>query len=330
MDNKNSESLVWKEAENYWDWVDSYVGWAEHAVLHLLYARFWHKFLFDLWIVKTDEPFHRLRNQGLILAHAFERENWGLVAVDLVEEKDWKYFEISTQKEVKKIISKMSKSLKNVVNPDEIVNQYWADSLRLYEMYMADFRDSAPWDTKWIIWVVRFLEKVERLFGFEAKISNESDESTMKLLHKTIKKVSEDIENYKFNTAIAALMILVNNWLPKDENLQKDWKNIFIRILHPFAPHLAEELWERIWEKESVFFSSWPKFDEKMVIDDEVTIWVQVMWKVRWEIKISVNEDKESVLQKAKENESVKKWLEQKEIVKEIYIPWKILNIVVK
>ena len=330
MDNKNSESLVWKEAENYWDWVDSYVGWAEHAVLHLLYARFWHKFLFDLWIVKTDEPFHRLRNQGLILAHAFERENWGLVAVDLVEEKDWKYFEISTQKEVKKIISKMSKSLKNVVNPDEIVNQYWADSLRLYEMYMADFRDSAPWDTKWIIWVVRFLEKVERLFGFEAKISNESDESTMKLLHKTIKKVSEDIENYKFNTAIAALMILVNNWLPKDENLQKDWKNIFIRILHPFAPHLAEELWERIWEKESVFFSSWPKFDEKMVIDDEVTIWVQVMWKVRWEIKISVNEDKESVLEKAKQNEDVKKWLDWKEIVKEIYVPGKILNIVIK
>lgn len=330
MDNKNTENLAWKEAEFYWDWVDSYVWWAEHAVLHLLYARFWHKFLFDIWVVKTDEPFHKLRNQGLILAHAYERQNWGLVAVDLVEEKDWKYFEISTWEEVKKIVSKMSKSLKNVVNPDDIVNEYGADSLRLYEMYMADFKDSAPWDTKWIIWVVRFLEKAERLFTFEAKISTESDEETMKLLHKTIKKVEEDIENYKFNTAIAALMILVNNWLPKDENLQKEWKNIFARLLHPFAPHLAEELWERIWEKKSVFFSSWPKYDEKMTVDNEVTIWVQVMWKVRWQIKIWVSEDKDSVLAKAKSNEDVKKWIDWKEIVKEIYVPGKILNIVVK
>lgn len=330
MDPKNSSNLVSKEIENYWDWVDSYVGWAEHAVLHLLYARFWHKFLFDIWVVKTDEPFHKLRNQGLILAHAYERQNWGLVAVDLVEEKDWKYFEISTGEEVKRIVSKMSKSLKNVVNPDDIVNEYGADSLRLYEMYMADFKDSAPWDTKWIIWVVRFLEKSERLFWFEAKISTENDEETMKLLHKTIKKVEEDIENYKFNTAIAALMILVNNWLPKDENLQKEWKNIFVRILHPFAPHLAEELWEIIWEKESVFFSSWPKYDENLVVDDEVTIWVQIMWKVRWEIKIWVSEDKDSVLTKAKSNEDVKKWIEWKEIVKEIYVPGKILNIVIK
>lgn len=335
MDPKNPKNLVWKEAETYWDWVDSYVWWAEHAVLHLLYARFWHKFLFDIWVVKTDEPFHKLRSQGLVLAHAFERQNWWLVAVDLVEEKDWKYFEIATWEEVKKIISKMSKSLKNVVNPDEIVSQYWADSLRLYEMYMADFKDSAPWDTKWIIWVRRFLEKTERLLESEAKISSETDDFTMKLLHKTIKKVEEDINNYKFNTAIAALMILVNNWLPKEQNAKKEWKSSFVRILHPFAPHLAEELWERISKENnsefsSVFFAPWPEFEEKMVVDDEVTIWVQVMWKVRWEITIWVNEDKESVLTKAKSNESVKKWLEGKEIVKEIYVPGKILNIVVK
>ncbi|PZM84934.1 hypothetical protein DLH72_02680 [Candidatus Gracilibacteria bacterium] len=152
----------------------------------------------------------------------------------------------------------------------------------------------------------------------------------MKLLHKTIKKVEEDIENYKFNTAIAALMILVNNGLPKDENLQKEWKNIFARLLHPFAPHLAEELWERIGEKKSVFFSSWPKYDEKITVDNEVTIGVQVMGKVRGEIKIGVSEDKDSVLAKAKANEDVKKWIDGKEIVKEIYIPGKILNIVVK
>lgn len=330
MDSKNPEDLVNKEVENYWDWVDSYVGWAEHAVLHLLYARFWHKFLFDIWVVKTDEPFHKLRNQWLILSYAFERKNWWLVAVDLVEEKDWKFFEISTWEEVNRIISKMSKSLKNVVNPDDIVNEYWADSLRLYEMYMADFKDSAPWDTKWIVWVRRFLEKSERLFTAEEKISTESDDFTMKLLHKTIKKVEEDIENYKFNTAIAALMILVNNWLPKDEIKKAEWKNIFVRILHPFAPHLAEELWERIWEKKSVFFSTWPKYDEKMVVDNEVTIWVQVLWKVRWQIVIWLDEDKDSVLAKAKANSDVAKWLEWKEIVKEIYVPGKILNIVIK
>ena len=330
MDNKNPEDLVNKEVENYWDWVDSYVGWAEHAVLHLLYARFWHKFLFDIWVVKTDEPFHKLRNQWLILSYAFERKNWWLVAVDLVEEKDWKFFEISTWEEVNRIISKMSKSLKNVVNPDDIVNEYWADSLRLYEMYMADFKDSAPWDTKWIVWVRRFLEKSERLFTAEEKISTESDDFTMKLLHKTIKKVEEDIENYKFNTAIASLMILVNNWLPKDEVKKTEWKNIFVRILHPFAPHLAEELWERIWEKKSVFFSTWPKYDEKIVVDNEVTIWVQVLWKVRWQIVIWLDEDKDSVLAKAKANSDIAKWLEWKEIVKEIYVPGKILNIVIK
>lgn len=330
MDPKNSENLVSKEIENYWDWVDSYVWGAEHAVLHLLYARFWHKFLFDIWVVKTDEPFHKLRNQGLILAHAYERQNWGLVAVDLVEEKDGKYFEISSWEEVKRIVSKMSKSLKNVVNPDDIIAEYGADSLRLYEMYMADFKDSAPWDTKWIIWVVRFLEKAERLFGAEAKISTEDDKATMKLLHKTIKKVEEDIENYKFNTAIAALMILVNNWLPKDENLQAEWKNIFARLLHPFAPHLAEELWEKLWEKESIFFSSWPKYDENLVVDDEITIWVQIMWKVRGQITVWVSENQENVLEKAKANKDVAKWIEWKELVKVIYVPWKILNIVVK
>jgi leucyl-tRNA synthetase len=164
MDPNNSEMLVDPEVEKYWGQVDSYVGWAEHAVLHLLYARFWHKFLFDIWVVSNDEPFHRLRNQWLILAHAFQRKNGWLVANDLVEEKDWKNYEIETTEEVNRIVSKMSKSLKNVVNPDDIVEEYGADSLRLYEMYIADFKDAAPWDTTGIIWVRRFLEKSERLF----------------------------------------------------------------------------------------------------------------------------------------------------------------------
>ena len=328
MDPNNEDELVAPEVEKYWWQVDSYVGWAEHAVLHLLYARFWHKFLFDIWVVSSDEPFYRLRNQGLILAHAFERKNGWLLANDLVEEKNWKFYEKENWEEVNRIISKMSKSLKNVVNPDDIIEEYGADSLRLYEMYMAEFKDSAPWDSKWIIWVRRFLDKVERLFTSEAKVSTEDDNFTIKLLHKTIKKVSEDIENYKFNTAIAQMIILVNNWLPKENN--DYFKKTLLTILSPFAPHLAEELWEKVWEKESIFFASWPEYDEKLVVDDTVTIWVQVLGKLRWEIEISLWEDKESVLEKAKQNENVAKWLEWKQLIKEIYVPGKIVNLVVK
>ena len=222
----------------------------------------------------------------------------------------------------------MSKSLKNVVNPDEIVEEFWADSLRLYEMYMAEFKDTAPWDSKGIIWVKRFLEKIERFFSPEAKLSTKDDAFTKKLLHKTIKKVEEDIENYKFNTAIASMMILVNNWLPKDG--QEEFKKTLLKILSPFAPHLSEELWEQTWEKNSIFFASWPKYDEKLIIDDVITIAVQVLGKLRGNIEINVWEDKESVLKKAKNNPNVSKWLEDKQLVKEIYVPGKIVNLVVK
>jgi len=330
MNPNNTEKLVDPEIEKYWGQVDSYVWWAEHAVLHLLYARFWHKFLFDIWVVSNDEPFKRLRNQWLIQAHVFDTKKWQSLHMDLVEEKNWKYFHKETKEELEKKIWKMSKSLWNVVNPDDIVIEYWADSLRLYEMYLADFKDAAPWDTTGIIWVRRFLEKSERLFCAEAKLSTLEDNNTIKLLHKTIKKVWEDIENYKFNTAIAAMMILVNNWLPKDSNLQNEWKNNFIRILHPFAPHLAEELWERLWNEDSVFLSNWPEYDKKMVVDNTIKIAVQVLGKVRWTIEINKNEDKDSVLKKAKSNIDVAKWLEWKDLVKEIYVPGKIVNLVVK
>lgn len=164
MDAKNPEELVSKAAENYWGSVDSYVGGAEHAVLHLLYARFWHKFLYDIGVVSTIEPFHRLRNQGMILAYAYERQGGGLVAVDLIEEKGGKFFETSTGEEVKRVVAKMSKSLKNVVNPDDIVKEYGADTLRLYEMYMGDFADTKPWDTTAIVGCSRFLDRVSGLF----------------------------------------------------------------------------------------------------------------------------------------------------------------------
>ena len=330
MDPDNKEMLVDPEVEKYWGQVDSYVGWAEHAVLHLLYARFWHKFLFDIWIVSNDEPFYKLKNQGLITAFSFQNKNWKLIANDLVEEKDWKFFSLENWEELKQVIAKMSKSLKNVVNPDEIVEEYWADTLRLYEMYMADFKDSAPWDTKNIVWVKRFLEKVERAFNsVEAKFA-EDDLEAIKLLNKTIRKVETDINNYKFNTAIASMMILVNYGRPTDEKLFVEWKEKFNIILSAFAPFLAEELWEHMWNKKSIFFASWPEVDEKLLVENTIKIAVQVLWKVRWTIEIEKDEDKNSVLEKAKNNPDIFKWIEWKNLVKEIYVPGKIVNLVVK
>lgn len=337
MNPYNKDMLVDREVEKYWGQVDSYVGGAEHAVLHLLYARFWHKFLFDIGVVSNDEPFYRLRNQGLITAYSFQNEKGKLIANDLVEEKNWKYFDTETWDELKQVIAKMSKSLKNVVNPDEIVEEYGADTLRLYEMYMADFKDSAPWDTKNIIWVRRFLDKVERAFNESDVKKAENDNEAMKLLNKTIKKVAEDIENYKFNTAIAAMMILVNYGRPTDKELFEEWKYDFIKILSPFAPHLAEELFanhSKYWNKWkkwfSVFHLDWPEVDETLLIENTITIAVQVLWKVRWTIEINKNEDKDSILEKAKNNPDITKWLEGKNLVKEIYVPGKIVNLVVK
>lgn len=228
MDPKNPKALASKETLEYWKNVDEYVGGAEHAVLHLLYARFWHKVLYDAEIVPTKEPFQKLTNVGMILAYAYERDDGGLVAVDLVEEKEGKYFEVSTGAEVKQVVAKMSKSLKNVVNPNDIVAEYGADTLRLYEMSMSAFTDTAPWNPEAIIGVRRFLDRTYSAFT-EANFPDEKTEKdkkneplrmstffakddikTMKLLHKTVKKVGEDIVEYKFNTAISALIILLN------------------------------------------------------------------------------------------------------------------------
>ena len=330
MDPNNTEELVSSDNANYWGWVDSYVGWAEHAVLHLLYARFWHKFLYDQWLVSTKEPFEKLVNQWMILAYAYQDENGKLIATDEVEQKWNDYVQIETWKKVEQIVAKMSKSLKNVVNPDDIVKEYGADALRLYEMYICDFKDSAPWDTKNIVGVKRFLDKVWRAFMEQDTKKASDDNEAIKILNKTIKKVSEDIESYKFNTAIAQMMILVNYGRPSDDKMFLEWKEKFIIMLSAFAPHIWEELYSTLWKNESVFFADWPVFDKKLVVDDTIIIWVQVLWKVRWEIEVSKDESKEVVLKKAKSLESVKKWIDGKELIKEIYVPGRIVNLVVK
>lgn len=209
LDPKNPNAIASKEILDYWQNVDEYVGGAEHAVLHLLYARFWHKVLYDIGVVSTKEPFQKLVNQGMVLAYAYERKDGGLVAIDLVEERDGKFFIIETGEEVNRIVAKMSKSLKNTANPLDISEEYGADTLRLYEMAIGDFRDSAPWNPDAIIGVRRFLDKAYALYENGKNVAKD-EMKAMKLLHKTIKKVEEDIRDYKFNTAISSMMILVN------------------------------------------------------------------------------------------------------------------------
>ncbi len=340
MDNKNTSALAGEDAMKYWNNVDEYVGGAEHAVLHLLYARFWHKVLYDAGIVPTKEPFQKLVNQGMILAYAYERQDGGLVAVDLVEERDGKYIEIETGKEVKQVVAKMSKSLKNVVNPNEIVEQYGADTLRLYEMNMAGFTDTAPWNPDAIIGVRRFLDKAYATFVAEdrrQKIedSGDKDMKKMKLLHKTVKKVGEDIVGYKFNTAISALMILLNEGVPTDTEFAQEWKEKFATLLHPFAPHMAEELYALIGSRHSdegriqeisdtldasqaqhdgsigsIYNAPWPSYDEWMLVDDEVTIAIQINGKLRGTYTGLNGVMQDEVSTYAHETPDIAKWLE--------------------
>jgi leucyl-tRNA synthetase len=296
MDNTNTSALASPEALEYWGMVDEYVGGAEHAVLHLLYARFWHKVLYDIGVVPTKEPFKKLTNVGLILGPDGQ---------------------------------KMSKSRGNVINPNDIVTEYGADTLRLYEMSMGAFTDSAPWNTDAIIGVRRFLDRAYATC-IEGKNIAKDEMKTMKLLHKTIKKVTEDIREYKFNTALSALMILINEGLPTDTEFQKDWKEWFTILLHPFAPHMAEELWSMLVNSSSIYDQKWPEYDEFMLIDDEVTIAVQVNGKLRGTLMCfnGVAQDEVSALAHA--NPDIAKWLEGKILVKEIFIPNKMLSIVVK
>jgi len=303
MDPMNSHAIVDPEVVKYWWEVDSYIGWAEHAVLHLLYARFWHKFLFDIGVVPSDEPFFRLRNVGLIL---------------------WPDG------------NKMSKSKGNVINPDEVIEEYWADTLRLYEMSMADFSDVAPWNTKAIIWSYRLLEKIYRLFSTDIETKEykswtaKDDLSSIKVMHKTIKKVGEDIENMKFNTAIAAINIMVNEWIPTHPEHAHEWKSALIRLLQPFAPHMAEECWSLLGNEDSIYSTEWPEYISTMTIDDEVQISIQINGKLRGTYPFLRGVTAEEVRMTVENKPEIAKWLEGQTIIKEVFIPNKILNIVVK
>jgi len=296
-DPQNNEEFADAKKLKYWTPVDLYNGGMEHTTLHLLYSRFWHKFLYDQKLVPTSEPYARRVSHGMVLA------------------EDGK---------------KMSKSLGNVINPDEVVKNIGADSLRLYEMFMGPFAETIPWSTEGVRGVRRFLEKV---WNLQATVNPETsgqktEVTTTTLLHKTIKKITEDIENMKFNTAISAMMIFLNE--VQKEGISKEDFEKFLIILAPFVPHMCEELWSQLGYKESIFQQSWPKYDENLIKDDTVKIAVQINGKLRDTIEVKNNISEEEVKEKVLASEKVQKWLKGKEIVKIIFIKNKLISIVIK
>ncbi|MDR7074099.1 leucine--tRNA ligase [Fictibacillus barbaricus] len=301
IDPKNSEELASKEKLNHWLPVDMYIGGAEHAVLHLLYARFWHKVLYDLGVVPTKEPFQRLFNQGMILGEGNE---------------------------------KMSKSKGNVVNPDEIVASHGADTLRLYEMFMGPLDASIAWSTTGLDGARRFLDRVWRLLvtengeGLNPAIQDaKGSDSFNRLYHITVKKVTEDFEALRFNTAISQLMVFIND-ANKQEVLPKTLIQGFVKMLSPIAPHICEELWEKLGGASSIAYESWPVWDEAQLVENEVEIVVQVNGKLKAKLTIPANINGQDMEQAALKEEMVRQSIEGKTIRKVITVPGKLVNIV--
>lgn len=328
IDPKNDKEPFSKEKEEYWMPVDLYIGGTEHAVLHLLYSRFWHKVLFDLGIVSTDEPYTKLFNQGMILAFAYETATGAKVTSDLVEDRDGKFFHRETGEELKQIVAKMSKSLKNVVNPDEVVNSFGADSLRLYEMFLGPLDAAKPWVESGVKGVFNFLNRTYKFFADTSHyIEGSEDEEVLKTLHFTIKKVGEDIEGLHFNTAISQMMIFTNLAVKKGK-VTRETAEIFTRLLAPFAPHLAEELWA-MHNKGSVSETQWPVFEQQYLVEDSVEYPVMINGKLRFKLEVPADTPANDLEKLALEHETAQKWTEGKPPKKVIVVPKKIVNIVV-
>ncbi|MBX2820300.1 MAG: leucine--tRNA ligase [Rhodothermaceae bacterium] len=346
IDPQNANQFVDPDKEKYWlgeNGVDLYVGGSEHAVLHLLYSRFWHKVLYDLSYVTSKEPFGRYFSQGYIQAFAYRDERGIAVPADDVIDQDGNpATEVQDQNDrqfsykgspVTREYGKMGKSLKNAVSPDEVCDQYGCDTLRLYEMYMGPLDASKPWNTRDIIGSSRFLRRVWRNYvdentGESLVVDAQPSDDLLHILHKTIKRVTESMDRLSFNTAIAALIEL-NNALVSLDKIPLEIAKAFTLMLAPLAPHISEELWERMGHSSSLAHENWPKYEERYVTESMVEIAVQINGKVRGTIKIPVNAPKELVLDTAKTNDSVSKYLEEKTLRREIYVPGKIVNLVV-
>ena len=367
MDPHNDQALVGKKANEYWQNVDLYVGGTEHATGHLIYSRFWNKFLFDLGVSCKEEPFQRLVNQGMIQGRsnfvyrvnaADAAEHPVFVSKGLKDQYDTTPIHVDVnivhadildldafrawRPELKNAefvledgkyvcgwaIEKMSKSMFNVVNPDDIVSQYGADTLRLYEMFLGPVEASKPWDTNGIDGCHRFLKKFWKLFQQEL-VDEDPTKEELKSLHKLIKKVSTDIEVFSYNTSVSAFMVCTN------ELTQQKCRNLrilrtLVTVLAPFAPHIAEELWEQTGGKGSVCDTEWPTWNEDYLVEDEVQMPVSFNGKARFQINLPATASKEAIIEAAMSDERSQKYLEGKQVVKTIVVPGRIINIVVK
>jgi leucyl-tRNA synthetase len=303
MDPKNIDNAFSSAADETWMPVDLYVGGAEHAVLHLLYARFWHQVLFNLGYTKHAEPFQKLVHQGMILGSDGE---------------------------------KMSKSRGNVVNPDDIVGEQGADALRLYEMFMGPLEAVKPWQTSQVAGVVRFMNKAYNVVC--AAVSAESNsgsvapmnDETLRIMHKTMKKVTQDIDSMSFNTAISALMVYTNHLQSLKESVPLEAAKNLALMVSPFAPHLGEECWNMLGNSESLAYQQWVTYDESLCVDDKISMGVQVNGKTRGDIRIAKDADQDTAMELARDVVTVRNQIDGKTIQKVIYVPGRILNILAK
>jgi len=342
MDPHNDSAPWSKAAEQYWGPVDLYVGGAAHAVMHLLYARFWHKVLFDLGLVHTNEPFQRLFNQGLITAFAYQDKTGRLVASDEVETKGAEYVRKSTGEALEQIVTKMAKSLKNVVNPDDVIAEHGADTLRLYESFMGPLADSKPWNPRDITGCRRFLERVWRLVVDpetndpvrphlrvdQQDVADAESEEIERALNRTIARVDDSFRVFNFNTAIAAMMELLNVVQKRPTSLTRGQAERLVLILAPFAPHITEELWRRLGNERSLAREAWPKPIARYLEDDVVDIVVQVAGKMRGKVSVPKGAGQADIEPAARE--AVTSWLEGKSVVKTVYVPGRLINLIVK
>ncbi len=352
-DPHNEFALIDREAERYWlggrdaagqpriGGVDLYMGGAEHAVLHLLYARFWHKVLYDLHVVSTPEPFHKLFNQGMIQAYAYRDDRDVPVSHELVEFRDEQPYHRQTGKPLKASVEKMSKSLRNVVNPDAIIHEYGADTLRLYEMYMGPLDASKPWNTRDIIGVHRFLQRIWRLVvpqpadapdappppPLSPRITGENDPALERLLHKTIKKVTEDFERFAFNTAIAQLIVWSNE-AGKAPRLGRSQVERFLLLLAPMAPHICEELWQRLGHERSLSHEPWPTYDPALARDETAEYAIQVNGKIRARVSLPADASQDDLVAAAKSCPAIAKDLSGKAVRRVVVVPGRLVNII--
>jgi leucyl-tRNA synthetase len=336
IDPDNESRFCDARAERYWMPVDFYVGGAEHAVLHLLYARFWHKVLFDLGYVSTAEPFRKLFNQGMIQGFAFRNRRGVVLPVEEVDETGPEvYVHTPTGESVERITAKMSKSLRNVVNPDDIIAQYGADTFRLYEMYMGPLDAAKPWNTRDVPGLSRLCHRIWRLVVDEETgersatlTDGEPDAAMLRVLHKTIRRVTEELEAFKLNTAIAAIFDFVNALTPAPRRPRRVIEP-FLLLLSPFAPHLAEELWNRLGHDRSLAYEPWPACDKTLARDESIEIAVQVNGKLRSRVTVPTGADEQAHREAALADDRVRAAIKDATIRKVLVVPGRLVNIVV-